>query len=417
MQAVFKVMLATSVFMAATAQAGVSKEQVVDQYAEVAHAVFSDALMTAQVLRKQIDVLVQQPSETAQQDARAAWKAARVPYQQSEVYRFGNPVVDDWEGQLNAWPLDEGLIDYVEPSHYHHEMGNAGANANIIANTSLKLGGDTLDLTRLTPELLADLNELAGSEANVATGYHAIEFLLWGQDLNGTGPGAGERPYTDYVTGEGCTHGHCERRGQYLQAVADLLVKDLEYMQGQWAPDGDNYRAKLQQQDPQQALTKALFGMGSLALGELAGERMKVALEANSTEDEHDCFSDNTHYSHYYNAQGIENVYYGSYQRVDGTKVSGPAMAQLVAQQDPKLAKSVDRQFDRTMANLQRMVDTAEAGSGMKFDQMIAEGNDKGAEIVHGAIDSLVALTQDIEQVATTLGVNNLAPDNADHEF
>ena len=27
------------------------------------------------------------------------------------------------------------------------------------------------------------LHEIGGNEANVATGYHAIEFLLWGQDL------------------------------------------------------------------------------------------------------------------------------------------------------------------------------------------------------------------------------------------
>ena len=70
--------------------------------------------------------------------------------------------------------------------------------------------------------------------------------------------------------------------------------------------------------------------MGSLSLGELAGERMKVALEANSYEDEHDCFSDNTHNSHYYNALGIQNVYTGSYKRVDGTELSGASLADLL---------------------------------------------------------------------------------------
>ncbi|MCP5014883.1 MAG: peptidase, partial [Ketobacter sp.] len=313
MKVVTHLALAGSILVAGTAQAAVTEQAVVKHYGEIAHAVFSDALITAEALQSKIDMLISKPSGATLDSARAAWKQARVPYQQSEVFRFGNSVVDDWEGQLNAWPLDEGLIDYVASSNYHHEMGNVGATANIIANSTLKLGGTTLDLSNITPELLASLNELGGSEANVATGYHAIEFLLWGQDLNGTKAGAGERPFTDYVQGDGCTNGNCDRRAAYLKAVTTLLVTDLKYMQGQWATEADNYRAELESQKPQLGLTKALFGMGSLALGELAGERMKVALEANSTEDEHDCFSDNTHFSHFYDAKGIENVYYGTY--------------------------------------------------------------------------------------------------------
>ena len=75
--------------------------------------------------------------------------------------------------------------------------------ANVIANTSIEINGETVDATKITPEFLSGtLQEAGGIEANVATGYHAIEFLLWGQDLNGTGPGAGNRPYTDYDLAE-----------------------------------------------------------------------------------------------------------------------------------------------------------------------------------------------------------------------
>lgn len=418
MKVVTHLALAGSILVAGTAQAAVTEQAVVKHYGEIAHAVFSDALITAEALQSKIDMLISKPSGATLDSARAAWKQARVPYQQSEVFRFGNSVVDDWEGQLNAWPLDEGLIDYVASSNYHHEMGNVGATANIIANSTLKLGGTTLDLSNITPELLASLNELGGSEANVATGYHAIEFLLWGQDLNGTKVGAGERPFTDYVQGDGCTNGNCDRRAAYLKAVTTLLVTDLKYMQGQWAAEADNYRAELESQKPQLGLTKALFGMGSLALGELAGERMKVALEANSTEDEHDCFSDNTHFSHFYDAKGIENVYYGTYKRVDGSTIKGASIAQLVAAKDPKLAAAIDQQFKLSMSAMQALVDSAEANSGgMKFDQMIAEGNAKGATLIQDAIGGLVALTRKIESAAMALGVENLSPDNADHDF
>ena len=331
-------------------------------------------------------------------------------YQQSEVFRFGNAVVDNWEGQLNAWPLDEGMIDYVEGDDYQHELGNEGATANIVSNERITVGGETLDVSDITPELLADLNEIGGSEANVASGYHAIEFLLWGQDLNGFEAGNGERPVSDYQTGDDCTHGHCDRRRSYLDAVSDLLVDDLEWMVAQWAPETEgNYRQELLAESDQEGLRRMLFGMGSLSLGELAGERLKVALEANSFEDEHDCFSDNTHNSHYYNGQGIQNIYTGSYQRLDGSVVEGPSLEDLLAQEDSELADTLGKQLEATMARLDAIKQAAEAESSpMAFDMMIAPGNAQGSEMINEAILTLVAQTGSIEQAAGDLGVTSL---------
>ncbi|MDC0612355.1 peptidase [Vibrio sp.] len=396
--------------------ADVTKQQVVENYATIAHAVFEDSLITATALQQSINAFLAAPSKDTLEATKKAWLAARVPYQQSEVFRFGNAVVDDWEGQLNAWPLDEGLIDYVS-SDYQHELGNAGATANIISNTSIKIGSSTIDTAKITPELIASLNELGGSEANVASGYHAIEFLLWGQDLNGTNPGAGERPYTDYVTGSQCTNGHCDRRGQYLKAAAELLVSDLAWMEQQWAEGvKGNYRETLLSDNAENGLRKMLFGMGSLSLGELAGERMKVALEANSTEDEHDCFSDNTHNSHYFNEQGIYNVYTGSYLRVNGTLVSGASINNLVAQSNKSAANDIQNQFDVTRSEVGELVKSAEE-KHVYFDQLIASDNTAGNQLVTGAIQALVKQTAAIEQAAKIIGIDNLNPDTADHEF
>ena len=276
-----------------------------------------------------------------------------------------------------------------------------------------------MDLTTLTPELLASLNEVGGSEANVATGYHAIEFLLWGQDLNGFEAGAGDRKATDYAAGDACTNDNCERRGQYLDAVTDLLVSDLQWMVDQWKPDvADNYRAELTAMAPSAAYQKMLFGMGSLSLGELAGERMKVALEANSYEDEHDCFSDNTHNSHYYNALGIQNVYTGSYKRVDGTELSGASLADLVADAKPELNEQLNAQLDASVAALGHMKQTAERTENpVAFDMMIAPDNAEGAKVINDAIAALVEQTGSIEQVAAVVGVESLEPDDAGHQF
>ena len=387
---------------------------VIDHYADMALAAYSDALSEARELRGQIDTLLTDPNEETLAAARQAWRDARVPYMQTEVFRFGNVVVDEWEGQVNAWPLDEGLIDYVD-DNYQAVMGNPGARGNIIASQSLKIGEQQLDLSELTPELLASLNELGGSEANVATGYHAIEFLLWGQDLNGTDAGAGERPATDFATGNDATGGHNERRRDYLKVVADLLISDLEAMVAEWQPNQDNYRAELVADTVENGLRKMLFGMGSLSLGELAGERMKVALAAHSPEDEHDCFSDNTHFSHFYNGKGIENVYLGEYQRVDGETLSGPSLSDLVAASEPQLDDRLKADLNASEAALQTLVDSA--ANGVHFDQLIAPGNAEGAATVNRAIDALVEQTASIEKAALVLDIQALNPDTANHSF
>jgi putative iron-regulated protein len=391
-------------------------KQVVVNYVNIAHAVYQDSYLTAKQLQEKIDQFIAQPSEKNLLAAKSAWLASRVPYQQSEVFRFSNPVVDDWEGQLNAWPLDEGLIDYVAKD-YQHELGNQGANANIIANRTLNIGSQTVDASKIDADLIASLNEIGGSEANVASGYHAIEFLLWGQDLNGTQAGAGNRPYTDYVVGAQCTNGNCERRADYLQAATELLVRDLAWMEQQWADNvAGNYRETLLKDSATNGLRKMLFGMGSLSLGELAGERMKVALEANSTEDEHDCFSDNTHNSHFYNEQGIYNLYSGTYTRSNGKVVKGASIKDLVAEKDQNAAQAIQDQFDKTRSAVGALVTSAEKDN-QHFDQLIASGNEKGHQLVNSAIASLVQQTAAIEQAAAFLKIDNLNPDTADHEF
>jgi len=405
-------LLGTALLLSSFATAELTPQNVIQGYADLALVNYTDALSTAQTLQIEVKNLVNNPSAEALAQAKAAWIAARPSYQQSEVFRFGNPIVDDWEGQLNAWPLDEGLIDYVNADYYEYELGNDGSNANIVANK--KVG--ELNVKQLSPKTLAAINEFGGSEANVATGYHAIEFLLWGQDLNGHNAGAGNRSWTDYAKGKDCTNGNCKRRGQYLKAASRLLIEDLEYMVAQWQPNETNYREELLKEAPTTALNKMLFGMGSLALGELAGERIKVALTANSTEDEHDCFSDNTHNSHYYNAQGIANLYYGAYTAADGkvTNVIG-LRDYLAAAGETSIVNTADKAFTQTENSLAAIVTSA--NNGMTFDQLIAPGNTQGQELLTSAINKLVVETSSIEAIAHALGINQLTPDNAGHAF
>ncbi|MDR7126784.1 imelysin family protein [Pseudotabrizicola sp. 4114] len=400
--------LATS--FTATSALAADPSAVVTHYADLAAAKYADSLTAAQSLRVAVDALVAAPSPETLAAARAAWIDARVPYQQTEVFRFGNAIVDDWEGKVNAWPLDEGLIDYVDAGSAQNEE-NSLAVLNIIATPKFTLSGTEIDATAITPALISEtLHEADGIEANVASGYHAIEFLLWGQDLNGTAPGAGDRPYTDFVQGDACTGGNCDRRVAYLKAATDLLISDLEFMAAAWGQGGEG-RATVTA-DPQAGLLAMLTGMGSLSYGEQAGERMKLGLMLNDPEEEHDCFSDNTHNSHYYDGLGIRNVYLGSYTRLDGTELTGPSLSDLVAEKDAAVDTQLKAELDASVAALMALKQAAEGG--FAYDQMLEAGNKDGEALIMGAVDALVTQTVSIERAVTTLGLTEIDFEGSD---
>ncbi|TYB83345.1 imelysin family protein [Maritimibacter fusiformis] len=402
--------LATTALTALPAFA-VETSEVLGTYADIAEAKYEDSLIAARTLGDAVAALIEAPSAENLQAARTAWLAARVPYQQTEVYRFGNPIVDDWEGRVNAWPLDEGLIDYVDGAYGGPTDENELAALNVIANPTFTLSGIEIDASDITPALLQDtLHEVDGIEANVATGYHAIEFLLWGQDLNGHGDGAGDRPWTDYAEGDACTGGNCDRRADYLAAATQLLVSDLEWMAAQWA-EGGAARAEVLA-DEGRGLSAILTGMGSLSYGEQAGERMRLGLMLNDPEEEHDCFSDNTHNSHYYDGLGIRNVYLGEYTRIDGSLVSGPSLADLVAEGNPALDSEMRQRLMETMMALGRIKTAAEAG--FAYDEMLARGNEAGERLIMGGVDALIAQTRSIERIVAALDLGGIDFEGSD---
>jgi putative iron-regulated protein len=209
--------------------------------------------------------------------------------------------------------------------------------------------------------------------------------------LNGTGPGAGARPFTDYSTAE-----HADRRAAYLKAASSLLVSDLEEMVGNWTTDGAA-RAAL----PELGISAILTGMGSLSFGEVAGERMKLGLLLHDPEEEHDCFSDNTHVSHLQDAIGVQNVYLGKYVRTDGSVVEGPSLSDVIAAKDAALDTEIKALLDDTVAKMNVMADRAEGGEA--YDQQIGEGNAEGNAVVQAAIDGLIAQTRGIERAVALL--------------
>ncbi|MDX2373536.1 imelysin [Psychrobacter sp. PP-21] len=409
-------------------------------YANMAHAAYKDSLDTAKELQTAVDTYVATPTQANLDAAKAAYKAARQPYSQTEIFRFDEGFVtandkrainsiDSWEGQINAWPLDEALIDYVSDDY----EGEYNSQENIINSDSVTVGSINQDTSTITSELLAEMNEIGGSEANVTTGYHAIEFMLWGQDTNGVKEGAGNRPVTDYITEAGeCTSGDtvnedasiCERRGEFLKAATQLLVDDLTAMEAQWQPETDNtLRSDLLARKYDNGLRQIMYQMGSLALGELASERMQVAFVTGSTEDEHECFSDLTHLSYANNARGIQNVFNGSYQTVAGKTVGGYGIKEyLVDNGHVEEAEKLAAEFSKVEGAFNVIVNKGEK-EGIKIDQMIAtvgQASQEGISAeeqnirrgwVEAGINSLQELTAGIENAAKAVGIDNLDAD------
>ncbi len=379
-------------------------------YADIAQAGYEDSLATAKTLQTAINEFLKAPTADSMKAAREAWLAARVPYMQTEAYRFGNSIVDDWEGKVNAWPLDEGLIDYVAESYGAESDENPLYTANVIANKSLKISGKKVDATKINRALLeGKLQEAAGVEANVATGYHAVEFLLWGQDTNGTEAGAGNRPHTDFDTAN-CTNKNCDRRAEYLRVVTDLLVGDLQWMASQWGPNGKARKAVTG--NPKKGIVSIFTGLGSLSYGELAGERMKLGLMIHDPEEEHDCFSDNTHNSHYYDIVGIQNVYLGTYKRIDGSTISGPSPSDLVKAANAEADAAIRSALEATVAAGAEMKQRAEATE--RYDQMIGEGNAEGNKVVQNVIDKLLVQTKAIERGVAALKLKAIQFEGSD---
>jgi putative iron-regulated protein len=414
--------VALSLSIIGIGHASVQPEQVVKTYADIALAAYQDALITARELEKAILTLLDQPDEQTLKAARAAWINARAPYQQTEAFRFGNPVIEDWEGRVNGWPLDEGMIDYVDASYGSPSDMNAYGMVNVIANKQLNIGGRLVDVSAINEGLLSDvLHGAGGNEANVATGYHVIEFLLWGQDVNGTGPApadrtgtpqerhSGNRPHTDFDPSH-CTGGQCERRGDYLKVAVRLLVDDLEDVVELWQEAGQARQDVVL--DPRVGLSAMLTGLGSLSYGELAGERMKLGLLLNDAEGEQDDFSDNTHNAHFYNQVGMMNVYNGRYKQVDGAELSGASLAELVKRHDANLDKEMQERLVDTYQAMQAIKHRAETVE--TYDQMLAKGNIEGNALIQTAIDRLVAQTRTIERIIAALELSGAKIEGSD---
>ncbi|MGB8330570.1 MAG: imelysin family protein [Polyangiales bacterium] len=358
-------------------------------YARIAYQAYSDSLERAEALDAALVSFVAEPSSATQDGAKASWLAAREPYLQTEVYRFYDGPIDNPadgpEIRLNAWPMDEAHVDYTRDD----------PSAGIINSTDLSIDEATL----------RGANE-AGGEENIAVGFHPIEFLLWGQDdTDPSNAMSGRRPFTDYVTGETGTADNQDRRAAYLALLGELLTDDLQIVVDAWRPDlANNFRASFEAGSWESALEKMLTGMIVLSGFEMAGQRLQVALDNGDQEDEHSCFSDNTHRDMAQDARGVQNVWLGEYQALNSANsISGTGVRDVVAARDPDLADQISAQIAESVARAEAL---RPSEIDPPFDLLISLGNLEGNKKVQDLIDSLLAQESLLQRAFATFGLS-----------
>jgi len=370
-------------------------DKIVATCAAIAEAAHADASAGAMTLLRAMATPVAAPSAETLAAAPRAWQDARVPCMQTEIFRFGNPVVDCRRGRVKARPLDKGRIDQVAGDQVAGE--NDPANLNVIATPTFTLAGVNFGAAEITPALISGtLHKANGIETGVASGWDAVEFPLWGQDLNGTGPDAGDRPFNDVLAGAGCAGGNCDRSAANLLAADDLLAAGMDEL-AEAAGPGDGAR---------------LTGMGCLCYGELAGERMQLSLMLNDPEQAQDCFSDNTHNGHDHDGLGIRNVCLGRSARPDGRIVTGPALTDLMASADPTLDAALKAEHNASIAAHGAI--GARAETGMAHDQIPAPAMNEDRALLMAAVGTLVAQTASIQRAVTLLGLSGVTVEGSD---
>lgn len=347
----------------------------VEGYAGLVYATYKDTRSDAEVMKEAIAAFLSQPNDATLAAAQESWVNARQSYLQTEAFRFYDGPIDfvdeatgeeGPEGRINAWPMNEAFIDYVKDK----------PGSGFINNPELAVSIETIIE-----------NDQVNDEADVTTGWHAIEFLLWGQDFNTDGPGA--RPATDFVAGQE----NNDRRRDYLQLVTDQLVSDLSKLEKEWMPDQENYRTTFVKDDPQANLSKIFTSLATLSAFEMGSERLATALDSGDQEDEHSCFSDTTHQDFVFNAKGIANVYTGDYK-----DYNGPGFDELVAKLNPETHQKIVDALEET--------DTVIGQISAPFDQVLAsaEGSPE-RQNAESAVEALETQAQQFRKLAPVLGI------------
>jgi putative iron-regulated protein len=295
----------------------------------------------------------------------------------TEGARFYDGPIDvdppNYEGLINSWPLDEAFIDY--------------ASKDGVVNEDVGIVNMPEVLPEITAEGLDSLNGSDGEPENVSAGYHAVEFLLWGQALEDVGPG--DRPATDYVIGGPSKNP--DRRADYLKVAVEGIISNLSAVRDAWQPSAQ-YRVDFEK-DPDGSLGQIFTGLAKFSKGELGSQRIGAAYESKKRHDQHDCFSSKTLFDYERDARGVQAMYLGKYGDNDG-----PGLDELVKAADPQLDAELKTKLQ---ASINAIVNIPKP-----FEDAIAGDDDSpGRQAIQAALTALSEQGDAFGAAAAAIGI------------
>jgi putative iron-regulated protein len=342
-------------------------------YAQLVADSYTAALIDGQALKTAITAFLANPNDETLTHARDAWINGRRSWEMTEAFRFYDGPIDVTDtdmgplSRIDGWPVDPSAIDYVEDN----------PTSGIVNNMKLAL-------TRAT--LLAQ-----GQSSHMpVTGWHAIEFLLWGQEPSALGE-PGDRSVTDYLPNQP----NNDRRRTYLSLAADMLVDDLHYLVESWDPKSRNsYAAAFRLLNQREALGRVMNGIAQLTGQELAINRLAAALDAKDRRKLTSRFSGASYQDFVFALRGVRNVWTG-----DQGGETRPGLGMLIGRIDPALAQRILHALDHADESV------ALLSTPLERETLPAPANSPARQNAERAIAELKSFASLVRDAGTKMGV------------
>jgi len=282
----------------------VTEQQVLDDFTNVlVNPNYADLQAKANALNQAIVVLSGTTTNTNLYAAQVAWRAVRVPWEQSEGFLFG-PVEDfNYDPSTDSWPVNTVELD------------------SLLASTN--------PLTEADIELLQD----------ALKGYHPIEYLLFGV--------GGTRDASELGA----------RELQYIVSLSANLDSVVNHLKNDWTSPPVNYANELRtaghgstrfttRKDAFRTIVDAMEHI----CNEVANAKMQDPLIEHDSEKVESQYAHNATIDFTNNIVGLQNVYFCRY-----AGHTGNSLHDLVSAKNASLDNAIQAQIEVAIASLQNL--------------------------------------------------------------
>lgn len=277
-----------------------SQSEVLSGLADIENSITTNWSASTGALNSSVGVFVAAPSGAGLIDIQAKWRAARDPWESNESFGFGPVGNDGIDGNTDDWPVDINSLKTILASN------------------------QTLDATFVT-------NMVTNTK-----GFHAIEYLIFGQD--------GSKTVNDFTSRE--------------KQLLSLLTADLKIQADQLKSRWSSSSATSFYTDFKNAgRDGSTYPTASAALGEVLGSMVDIMTELPDSKIEtpltsqnisylESAFSDYSYHDYRNNISGVYAAYVGKY----GSIVASKSISNLVNDANPGVNQKVLTQFKLVLA-------------------------------------------------------------------